>query len=101
MKRNKPYYSKKQIRNLISAGKVHIDEELRTSISKTFGWTIDDTCDAIMALPLNCCYGSESRYDDPEVWVDYYRAPNLKGENIYTHFYVEDGILVIDSFKEL
>lgn len=54
-----------------------------------------------MALPYKRWYKSEKRFDNPEIWVDYYRAYNLMGENVYTHFYVEDEALIVDSFKEI
>jgi N-acetyl-gamma-glutamylphosphate reductase len=40
---------------------------------------------------------------DPLVVVDYYKAYRLKGEEIYTHFYINDttGRLVVNSFKEI
>ncbi|MBW1650889.1 MAG: type II toxin-antitoxin system MqsR family toxin [Deltaproteobacteria bacterium] len=56
---------------------------------------------ALMALPYKRWYKSEKRFDNPEIWVDYYRVYNLMGENIYTHFYVEDEALIVDSFKEI
>lgn len=39
----------------------------------------------------------------PRIVIDYYKAPGLNGENIYTHFYVDDSVdkLVINSFKEI
>lgn len=101
MKRTKPYYSKKQIINLISSGNAYIEEEARRSAQDDFGWGIDDICNALKALPVKYWYDSKKRFDNPEIWVDYYRAHDLMGERVYTHFYVNDGKLIIDSFKEI
>ena len=99
--RNKPYYSKKQIHDFISSGKLEITELARKSAKSVFGWSINDIKKAILALPQKYCYKSEQRYNNPKIWVDYYRAPGIMGENIYTHFYVDDEMLIIDSFKEI
>ena len=99
--RDKAYYSKKQIRNLILTGNVQITEQARMSAQNNFGWCLYDICNAISALPVKFCYKSEPRFENPQIWVDYYRAYDLKGENIYTHFYVDSDNLIIDSFKEI
>ena len=101
MPRNKPYYSKKQILNFISSGKVSVTDNAKKSAKDDFGWGIDDIHKAIAILPLKCWYKSEPRFKNPKIWVDYYRAPNINGENVYTHFYVDGDILIVDSFKEL
>jgi hypothetical protein len=101
MERTKPFYSQKQIRNHISNGRIQITKKARETAQKDFGWGIDDVCKALSILPVKCWYKSDVRYDDPKIWVDYYRARNLKGENIYTHFYIDGEYLIIDSFKEL
>ena len=101
MIRDKAYYSKKQIRNLIRIGNVQITEQARMSAQDDFGWDIDDICKAILALPIKSCYKSETRYGNPKIWVDYYRDYDLKGENVYTHFYIDSNNLIIDSFKEI
>lgn len=101
MIRNKAYYSKKQIRNLILQNNVQITEQARSTAQESFGWDIDDICSAILELPIKNCYKSETRFDNPQIWVDYYRAYDLKGENVYTHFYVDSNNLIIDSLKEV
>ncbi|MBF0378509.1 MAG: type II toxin-antitoxin system MqsR family toxin [Desulfamplus sp.] len=100
MIRDRAYYSKKQIRNLILQNNVQITEQARSTAQECFGWDIDDICSAILELPIKYCYKSETRFDNPQIWVDYYRAYDLKGENVYTHFYVDSNNLIIDSLKE-
>ena len=101
MIKDKAYYSKKQIRNLILIGNVQITEQARMSAQDDFGWDFNDICNAILALPIKSCYKSETRFNNPQIWVDYYRAHDLKCENVYTHFYVDNDNLIIDSFKEI
>jgi len=33
--------------------------------------------------------------------IDYYKAPELKGEAVYIHFYIVDGRLIVNSFKKI
>ena len=37
----------------------------------------------------------------PQIMLDVYHAQGLKGENVYIHFYIESGKLIINSFHEL
>ncbi len=101
MVRDKAYYSKGQLSKLISEGNVLVTEQARKSAQNDFGWNLNDICRALQAMPVKFCYKSEPRFNNPKIWVDYYRAHGLKGENVYTHFYVENGKLIIDSFKEI
>lgn len=101
MPRNKPYYSKRQILNLISAGKVIVKYQAKESALNDFGWRREAIYKAISALTLKCWYKSEPRYDNPQIFVDYYRARNIRGVNFYTHFYLDGENLVIDSFHKL
>ncbi|HEC32284.1 MAG TPA: hypothetical protein ENI41_07320 [Deltaproteobacteria bacterium] len=101
MTRTRPYYSKKQIVNLLRKGRVYVTDEALYSAEDAFGWNLEDIKNALMRLMPKHWYKSEPRFDNPKIWVDYYRARNIMGENIYTHFYVEEDILIIDSFKEL
>jgi len=38
-----------------------------------------------------------------EYLIDYYKAHGLKGEDVYTHFYIdtETELLIVDSFKKI
>lgn len=78
-----------------------VTEDAQETAKRDFGWNIGDIEKAIKEMPLRHWYKSEPRFGNPAIWVDYYRAPGLLGENVYTHFYIEDGCLIIDSFKEI
>ena len=101
MTRDKPYYSKKQIYNFVKFGKLYVTETARNSARDFFGWSFNDIEKALLALSQKSYYKSEPRFNNPSIWVDYYRARDILGENVYTHFYVEDGILIVDSLKEI
>ncbi len=96
-----PHYSKKQIISLIDRGDVFLDPTILESAQTFFGWDIEQICKAIKKLQRTHCYKSQTRFQNPEIWVDYYRAECLLGENIYTHFYIEDDELIVDSFKRI
>lgn len=59
MPRNKPYYSKRQILNLISAGKVIVKYQAKESALNDFGWRREAIYKAISALTLKRWYKSE------------------------------------------
>lgn len=100
MKRDKPYYSKKQIINCIENRKIQLEPDARQRAKDDFGWKLDDIKKALKKLSPNNCYKSEQRFENPGIWVDYYRA-DVMGEQIYTHFYIDEtGQLIIDSFKK-
>jgi hypothetical protein len=69
---------------------------------RDFGWEKEDILDAVTKLKPSQCYKSEQYRNIPGCHVDYYRAAGLKGENVYTHFYihVRTGELIINSFHE-
>ena len=70
---------------------------------RDFGWNHTDILDAIGKLRPKHFYKTEKSHITPAEVIDYYKARKIKGENVYTHFYVDTttGILVINSFKEL
>ena len=39
----------------------------------------------------------------PSIILDVYKAPGLKGEDVYTHFYIDGDaeLLIVNSFKQL
>jgi len=99
--RSNPYYSKRQLRNLIKADKLFVTPSARNSARDSFGWSLEDIEKALLALPQGSWHKSCPRFGDPSIFVDYYKAIDLLGENVYTHFYVDDGVLIVDSFKEI
>ena len=97
------YYQLSEIRDSIKHGKVLLRPNALDEARKAFGWLSEDILKALLALKPNHFYKSEKSFFDPKVVLDFYKAPGLMGENVYTHFYVNDhtGELVINSFKEI
>ena len=101
MVRTKPYYSLAMVKELAGSGACIINAKARETARNDFGWDQGDIKKSISMLRHKHFYKSESRYDDPEVYVDYYKAWGLMGENVYMHFRIEDNRLIICSFKEI
>jgi hypothetical protein len=101
MVRNSPYYSLNKVRQLASTGKCIINTKARKTARDDFGWSQSDVKKAISKLQVKHFYKSDTKYDNPGVYVDYYKANGLMGENVYIHFRIEDDCLIICSFKEI
>ncbi|WP_045211263.1 type II toxin-antitoxin system MqsR family toxin [Desulfonatronovibrio magnus] len=101
MARNSAYYSLGKVKSLVKSGNCSINSKARVTARNDFGWDFSDITNAILKLQHSHYYKTEKKYDDPSVFVDYYRANNLMGENVYIHFRVENDCLVICSFKEI
>lgn len=101
MVRDRPYYSLKKVKFLVSEKKCSINDNARRTARKDFGWGAADIKKALSRLQPKHFYKSDSKYDDPTVYVDYYKARDLMGENLYIHFRIEKGCLIICSFKEI
>lgn len=67
----------------------------------SFGWRQADILDAVARLQVKHFYKREPYRENPSIEMDNYKARGLKGENVYTHFHVEDGLLIISSFKKI
>jgi hypothetical protein len=80
-----------------------IREKAREGADKAFGWNSDDILDALMKLQPKHFYKTELSNFEPHFPIDVYKARGIKGENVYTHFYVdnETNRLIIQSFKEI
>ena len=101
MSRTKPYYSLAKVKKLAVSGSCVINAKARETARNDFGWDQRDIKKAVSRLQHKHFYKSASKYDNPEVYVDYYKAANLMGENVYIHFRIEDDRLIICSFKEI
>lgn len=78
-----------------------ITGQARWTARNDFGWGIEEIKLAISKLQHGDFHKSNTHYNNPKIHVDYYKAENLMGERVYTHFRIEDGALIIDSFKEI
>ena len=102
-KGKKPFYRLGEVRSLILAGRVCIRRNSSRDARNDFGWDTCDIVDAMSKLQLKHFYKSAASRTDPSVVLDFYKARGLKGEDVYTHFYIDDrhDVLVINSFKRI
>ena len=102
IKNPKSHYPLREVREKLSTNKVLIRRNALSYARKDFGWETADILDALKKLRPNHYYKTDPSENKPGIMLDFYRATNLKGENIYTHFYIDDqtGLLIINSFKE-
>jgi len=97
------YYQLSEVKTLISSGKVRLGDNALTEARKAFGWSSEDIFAALARLKPSHFYKSDKSIYDPKIVLDFYKARGLMGENVYTHFYINDHSeeLVINSFKEI
>lgn len=95
----KPIHKKKTLRQLIKSGNVLIKKRA-VQAKQDLRWSNDEILEAILRLDPKDCIKTLEKRDNPTVHYDYYRTSKpIFGELIYTHFYIENGYLVIDSIK--
>jgi hypothetical protein len=102
--RPESHYSLEEVRTLVNEENILIQENALILANQHFGWGVDDIISAILALKSSHFYKSEAASFDPYVTIDYYKARDLCGERVYTHFYIDERktpMLVINSFKQL
>ena len=97
-----PHHPLSKVRGLIRAGKVMVTRRAQRAARWDFGWGVPEIKEALLALTESECYNAQEHMNIRHAVVDMYRANNLyDGEDVYTHFYILDGKLVVDSFKQL
>jgi hypothetical protein len=101
--RTGPYYKIGTVKGLVNEGKVVIRSQALESALNDFGWELVDILDAFKKLQRKHFYKTANSNFIPDLPIDYYKARDLKGEDIYTHFYIdkETQVLQVDSFKRI
>jgi len=101
--RTGPYYSLGIAKGLVKTGNVRIRHEAQESARKDFGWELPDMLDALKKLQPKHFHKPGESYFTPKIPFDFYKAYNLKGEDVYIHFYIDNeaDLLMIDSFKKI
>lgn len=101
--KSRPYaaYSLADIRTLISTNKFDVHPDALKTARKAFGWGRTEIKKAFLSLQKKHFKKSTENWDDPSIYVDSYKARGIMGENVYTHFHIEEGRLIIRSFKEI
>lgn len=102
----KPHYNLSEVKSLVNEGRVEINKDARKDADDCFGWKQDKIIKAIQRLRLSDFYKKEPKYDTLQtIMVDYYKARNMMGEQVYIHFRIDEDengkLLVICSFKRI
>ena len=103
-KRNRPFYPLVEVKNCLVSRQYRINPDCLNDAQNDFGWKEADVVAALLKLEESMFYGSDTLKHKPETVIDKYRCPKLhEGENVYTHFYINDNTvtLIINSFKQL
>jgi len=92
-----------EVKELISNGRFLITKSALDSARKDFGWGVDDIIEALMRLDLKHFHKRDVSQHNRWMTLDFYKAKNLKGEKVYTHFYIDDADnrLIVNSFKRI
>lgn len=100
--RPKSYYELVEVRQKLVNKEFLIYQNAIECALQDFGWQISDICDVYMMLRPNHFYKTEKSDKNSNRYIDVYKA-RLKGEDIYTHFYIDEdnNTLVINSFKRI
>ena len=99
----KPFYPLNEVKDLVRSGNVRIRGNALEGAREAFGWSMSDILDALLRLQVKHFYKKDVSKVKPGVVLDFYKAPGLKGENVYMHFYIDDGEgkLIVNSCKEI
>jgi hypothetical protein len=97
------FYSLSEVRQMVDQGKILLRPNALDDAQRDFGWDTRDILDALRKLQPRHFYKSDTSAKKPAVVLDFYKAPGLKGEDVYTHFYIDDenSVLVVNSFKRV
>ncbi len=97
----RPFNSLQDVKKMLRNGNYRVNGNALQSAWDDFLWGNKDIARALMNLDESMCYKSEKHHSLSPSVVDYYRADGLMdGEDVYTHFYVREGKVIISSFKE-
>ena len=91
------HYDLSEIKQKIDDGSYLIRENAKQSAYQDFGWEAPDIKKFYKKLKLRHFCKTDILECKPGVVIDVYKA-HLYGEDVYTHFYIADDLLVINSF---
>ena len=93
------HYALSEVRKKICDGNYLIKENAKQSADQDFGWGISDIKKFYKNLKLKHFHKMDISECKSGVVIDAYKA-YLYGEYVYTHFYIDDDLLVINSFHK-
>ena len=100
-KRNKPYYPLQKVKEKIAQGQYLIKPNAVYSAFQDFGWNEADIKQVYRKLQDNHYQKTDKSKTIPGIMLDVYYVENINGEDVYTHFYIDDDRLIINSFHQL
>ena len=97
------FYPLSEVRDLIDQEKVDIRSNALEDAQRDFGWGTSDILHALKRLQPSHFHKSDESDKKYRTVMDFYKAHGLKGEDVYTHFYIDDDrkVLVVSSFKKI
>ena len=96
------FYELSEVIRKIDSGKFTIRSNAAQVALDDFGWGTDEIIKALRLLKEKHFCRSITSTRNPSWVYDVYKG-RLLGENVYTHFYIDDDIegrLIVNSFKE-
>lgn len=97
-----PHHPISKVKAAIKKGNFGVYGQARQTMKDHFGWTEEDVKRAFLKLnPKKHKHKSENHRTRPPFVVDYYKAPGLLGEDVYTHFHFDGDQLIINSLKRI
>jgi hypothetical protein len=93
------YYELSEVKEKIKNKQYYINSNAVKGAFQGFGWGIDDILRVYKNLKKSHYYKSANSQNKPMIVIDVYKA-SISGENIYTHFYIENDNLIINSFHK-
>jgi hypothetical protein len=100
-KRDKPYYPLQNVKEKIAQGQYRINHNAVKSAFQDFGWKEADIKHVYRKLQDKHYHQTDKSKTIPGIMLDVYYVENINGEDVYTHFYINDDRLIINSFHQL
>ena len=98
--RQKPTYKLNDVKDAIANNRYMIRKNAQRDALRDFGWTTQNIHAAFLKLNGGHFYKTMKSEIKPGVMLDVYKS-NYLGCEFYTHFYMQNGMLVIiNSFHK-
>ena len=107
-KKNNPKYDLKKVHEAIKQGYYRVSNRVREQVYDDFGWQTSDLETFFKRLKkkhFDKQMPMENRpprdyYGEIPAIYDVYKPDDILGEKVYTHFYFNEDLLIIDSVHE-
>jgi len=101
MNKKKAYYDLRVVKEKIKKNEIKINRNAAISAQEDFKWKSEDIKKVYLKLkPIH--FDITDQNTTNHLYMDTYKIRNIDGEDVYTHFYInQSGTLIISSFKKL